>query len=136
MKQETKDLLEDIISAFNERRITGNFPTEKKEAEVKRFNEKQQKIQDFLRSIPDIEKHLTEGGYIQDKNGTPICHGDKVSFCKNIKEKFSTEGFLLWNPDKAMFEIAYDVNEQAFDVINFTEIPRTFVEKVKNEKAL
>ena len=35
---------------------------------------------DFLNSIPEIESHLCNGGYIQDRNGTPCCHGDKVKF--------------------------------------------------------
>lgn len=111
MKQETKELLDYIISAFDERRITGNFPTEKKEAEVKRFNEKQQKIQDFLRSIPDIEKHLTEGGYIQDRNGTPICHGDKVRVYaphEDLSEKPYEQAVLKWDPKLSSFRVIFE----------------------------
>lgn len=32
----------------------------------------------FLDSLPEIESHLCNGGYIQDRNGTPCCHGDEV----------------------------------------------------------
>lgn len=131
MKQETKELLEYIIHKFDYRESLGKCTSKISPAEVQAFNKRQDKIQAFLRSIPDIEKHLTEGGYIQDKNGTPICHGDKVVFVNNLEEKSPREGFLNWNPDRAMFEIAYEVNEQAFAVTNFTEISRIFVEKVE-----
>lgn len=131
MKQETKELLDYIIHKFDSRQYIDDFLTEKEKVASRMFNENQQKIQDFLRSIPDIEKHLTEGGYIQDRNGTPICHGDKVFFVNNLEEKSPTEGLLLWNPDRAMFEITYEINEQAVANTNLTEVPRIFVEKVE-----
>jgi hypothetical protein len=136
MRQETRELLDYIIHKFDYRQPLDKCTSKTSPAEAQVFNERQDKIQAFLRSIPDIEKHLTEGGYIQDKNGTPICHGDKVIFCNNLEEKSPTEGLLLWNPDRAMFEITYELNEQALAVTNLTEVPRTFVEKVKNEKVL
>ena len=131
MKQETKELLDYIIHKFDFRETLGNCTSKILPAEAQFFNRRQNKIQAFLRSIPDIEKHLKEGGYIQDRNGTPICHGDKVLFCNNLEEKSPTEGLLLWNPDRAMFEITYNFNEQALAVTNLTEVPRTFVEKVE-----
>lgn len=136
MKQETRELLDYIIRKFDFRQPLGKCTSKISPTEAQAFNERQDKIQAFLRSIPDIEKHLTEGGYIQDRNGTPICHGDKVIFRKNLEEKFSREGLLLWNPDRAMFEIIYELNEQALAKTNLAEVPRTFVEKVKNEKVL
>jgi hypothetical protein len=81
MRQETKELLDYIIRKFDSRQHIGDFLTEKEKVAARMFNERQDKIQAFLRSIPDIEKHLTEGGYIQDRNGTPICHGDKIKLC-------------------------------------------------------
>lgn len=131
MRQETKELLDYIIRKFNFRQSLDSCPAKVSPAEAQAFNKRQDKIQAFLRSIPEIEKHLTEGGYIQDKNGTPICHGDKVVFRKSIKENFSREGFLLWNPDKAMFVITYKNEEQDFTAIKLTEVPRIFVEKVE-----
>lgn len=131
MKQETKELLDYIIHKFDGRRVIGDFLTEKENVDARRFNEQQDKIQAFLRSIPDIEKHLREGGYIQDRNGTPICHGDKVTFVNNLEEKSPREGFLFWNPDRAMFEITLEINEQSLAVTNLIEIPRMFVEKVE-----
>jgi hypothetical protein len=131
MRQETKELLDYIIHKFDFRESLGRCTSKLSPAEAQAFNERQDKIQAFLRSIPDIEKHLTEGGYIQDKNGTPICHGDKIIFCNNLEEKSPREGFLFWNPDRAMFEITYEINEQTVVNTNLTEISRTFVEKVK-----
>ena len=75
MKQETKEILNWI----------GNHLEQKDDDE---FYEKWKKANDLLfNSLPEIEKHLCLGGYIQDKNGTPCCHEDKVRF------KFSEKGF-------------------------------------------
>jgi hypothetical protein len=112
MRQETRKLLDYIISVFGDRRITGDFPTEEEVESVNRFNEKQSKIQAFLRSIPDIEKHLTEGGYIQDRNGTPICHGDKINVYDADECLSGTykQAVLNWNPRLARFEVIYENN--------------------------
>lgn len=131
MRQETKELLDYIIHKFDFRETLGNCTSKISPAEAQFFNRRQDKIQAFLRSIPDIEKHLKEGGYIQDRNGTPICHGDKVTFVNNLEEKSPREGFLFWNPDRAMFEITLEINKQALAVTNLIEIPRMFVEKVE-----
>ncbi len=44
------------------------------------YNADYQKAMNFLDSLPQIESHLCLGGYIQDKNGAPCCHGDEVNF--------------------------------------------------------
>lgn len=48
----------------------------------------------FLNTLPNIEEKLCLGGYIQDKNGIPCCHGDKVKF--QYDEGFYS-GILTWN---------------------------------------
>ena len=56
----------------------------------------------FLKTLPEIEKKLCFGGYIQDKNGTPCCHGDKIineRIITNEKEK----GVLYWSVDDRRF---------------------------------
>lgn len=134
MKQETKELLDYIISVFDGRRITGSFTVGKQKADVERYNKKQQKVQAFLRSIPDIEKHLTEGGYIQDRNGTPICHGDKVKIClpcvfDDVSKEAYQEGILQWNKNTAQFEVMYENDEQSVVTAALTIIPATVLEK-------
>jgi hypothetical protein len=118
MKQETKELLDYIIRKFDSRQHIGDFLTEKEKVDARRFNENQQKIQDFLRSIPDIEKHLTEGGYIQDRNGTPICHGDKIKLCipcvyDDLSEEAYRHAVLNWNSSVAKFEVIYENDDQS-----------------------
>ena len=65
MKQETKELVRWIKNHIS---VANN-----KGAELYLH-----KAFDFLDSLPDIEKKLCFGGYVQDINGTTCCHGDKV----------------------------------------------------------
>ena len=44
----------------------------------------------LLNLLPEIEKKLCQGGYIQDVNGVPCCNGDK------IKQGHAT-GILCWS---------------------------------------
>ena len=76
MKKETKEILDYLINEHS--KLIGNYDgfTE----QDKKWNERERKIYNFLISIPEIESHLCLGGYIQDKNGTPCCDGDKVKF--------------------------------------------------------
>jgi hypothetical protein len=112
MRQETKELLDYIIHKFDFREPAGKCTSKISPAEAQAFNKRQDKIQAFLRSIPDIEKHLTEGGYIQDRNGTPICHGDKINVY-DAGEGLSwtyKQAVLNWNPRLARFEVIYENN--------------------------
>ena len=84
MKKETKELINWAIDHFQHYKIDihtrkdkFNFGTAGTERE---FNYSQDIIA-FLRKLPEIESHLCRGGYIQDKNGTPCCDGDKILFC-------------------------------------------------------
>ena len=73
----------------------------------------------FLDSLPEIESHLCRGGYIQDKNGTPCCDGDKVIV---VIQNFV--GVLRW-----------DVHDKKFVVMDDTDFPWTLgswdIEKVE-----
>lgn len=73
MKQETKELVDWMKNCFLN--IPVLIPKENLESD---FAERRERAINFLNSIPDIEKKLCFGGYIQDKNGTPCCHGDKI----------------------------------------------------------
>lgn len=82
MKQETKELVEFIKDCVF------RYQTELKRGEVdlgmidgEEEDKTCNKAIAFLNSLPKIESHLTKGGYIQDKNGTPCCDGDKILFC-------------------------------------------------------
>ena len=76
MKKETKELIKWIKEAceafvYQSKDFKENLSRDKTCDEAIKF----------LESIPEIESHLCRGGYIQDKNGTPCCDGDKILFC-------------------------------------------------------
>ena len=118
MKKETKELVEFIKDCVF------RYQTELKRGEVdvgmidgEKENQTCDKAITFLNSLPEIESHLCNGGYIQDSNEIPCCHGDKVRFklshClameKHIKEhgEVST-GTLEWNSHIRAFIIKFD----------------------------
>ena len=93
MKLETKELIDLIKKQIN---LSGECivaqPNE-------HWKEDKTKAMNFLDSLPQIESHLYNGGYIQDKNGTPCCDGDEVVFtycadCINVPKK---KGQLKWS---------------------------------------
>ena len=74
MKQETKELIDWIKKQISIVRCNiGNLSLEY-------WDKDKEKAIEFLDSLQEIESHLCLGGYIQDKNGTPCCHGDKIKF--------------------------------------------------------
>ena len=83
MKQETKELIKWIKGHIT---VASN---EDSELHHKAFN--------FLDSLPDIESHLCKGGYIQDRNGTPCCDGDKVTFEIYGHYMPTMTGILFWS---------------------------------------
>lgn len=98
MKQETKEIVDWIKKQINLAKencinVTWNGNHEYYNADYK-------KAIKFLNSLPQIESRLCKGGYIQDKNGTPCCHGDKVIYDENY------EGILEWDKKNARFIIA------------------------------
>lgn len=92
------------------------------EAFVQRWQQARKKAIKFLNYLPEIESHLCRGGYIQDKNGSPCCNGDKVVFthyadCVNIPKK---KGQLRWSSVYKMFVILENNNEYEFnDIVEF-----------------
>ena len=101
MKQENKELIKWIKSHIS---VTVNDDVEL-----------HHKAFDFLNSLPKIESHLCNGGYIQDRNGTPCCHGDKIKF------KFSEQDFNEHWKDKYAHieygELKFDVNDKKFVIL-------------------
>lgn len=78
MKQETKELIDWIKKQIN--LAKENCIDVVWNGKHECYNADYEKAMDFLDSLPQIESHLCLGGYIQDKNGTLCCHGDKVNF--------------------------------------------------------
>lgn len=81
MKQETKELiswLKEHLSHYRIELATGRVKIGMVAGEKE--EERAFAAIDFLNSLPEIESQLCRGGYIQDKNGTPCCHGDKVVY--------------------------------------------------------
>ena len=76
MKKETKDLVKWIKEQLDFVKNEANKCELRSAWYFDQFN----KAVDFLNSLPEIENHLCRGGYIQDRNGTPCCDGDKVRF--------------------------------------------------------
>ena len=101
MKRKTKELVAYMYDEFNNRiAITrGLSPEQRKSAE--KYNSIRDKIQKFLKSLPEIEEKLCFGGYIQDYNGNPCCHGDKVMY----KNKEYT---LQWSQPYSRFFLKAD----------------------------
>lgn len=134
MRQETKELLDYIIHKFDFRETLGKCTSKISPAEAQAFNKRQDKIQAFLRSIPDIEKHLTEGGYIQDRNGTPICHGDKLKLCipcvyDNLSDEAYRHAVLNWNPRVAKFEVVCENDDQSVVTADLSIFTPQMIEK-------
>ena len=75
MKKETKELIDWIKKQIS---LAGTIVTDVSQPCWQQDRDKAIK---FLDSLPEIESHLCRGGYIQDKNGTPCCDGDKILFC-------------------------------------------------------
>lgn len=94
MKEESRKILDELIREHSSRygRPSGLSDTEYES--IDNYNHHQDKIENFLKSIPQIESHLCLGGYIQDKNGTPCCHGDKVNFQYDVG---FNNGTLIFN---------------------------------------
>ena len=97
MKEETKELVEFIKDCVF------RYQTELKRGEVdvgmidgEEENKTCDKAIKFLDSLPEVESHLCRGGYIQDRNGTPCCDGDKVE----VKDKEYT---LYWSKSDGCF---------------------------------
>ena len=106
MKRKTKELIKWAMSLIADYRVQNmvehsnfrkNTPAaQNSEVEIKNCKD----FAEFLNSLPEIESHLTRGGYIQNKNGTPCCDGDEVKFETILSRTEHYKGNLLWNADK------------------------------------
>ena len=93
MKQETKELI-NWVKIQLLAQTKGNNDE---------FNKKIDKACKFLDSLPVTEHRLCLGGYIQDRNGTPIGHGDTVKvFCDGAIDPYA-EATLNWNAPNHQF---------------------------------
>lgn len=122
MKQETKELINWIKKQINLAKencidIAWNGKHEY-------YNADYEKAMNFLDSLPQIESSLCLGGYIQDKNGTPCCHGDKVNF--QCDEEFYN-GILTFNFTCKCFTIVTENGDVFFWTSDFIK----WFEKVK-----
>ena len=103
MKQETKELVEwlkDHLSHYRNQLAAGQIKVGLATGEKEEKNA--YAAISFLNSLPEIELHLCRGGYIQDKNGTPCCDGDKVK----IKDREYT---LYWSKSDGCFYMRLDI---------------------------
>ena len=83
MKEESRKILDELIREHSSRYAKPSGLSDEEYESIDKYNYHENKIENFLKSIPQIESRLCLGGYIQDKNGTPCCHGDKVNFQYN-----------------------------------------------------
>ena len=113
MKEETREIINDIKDAL---RTTMN-------------SVRYRRAVDFLDSLPEIESKLCHGGYIQDKNGTPCCHGDIVKFEfedkayeENWKRKYQkvVKGRLDFSTETKNFVILFGKDVNGYDWIDWT----------------
>lgn len=123
MKKETKELLEWIKKQIS---LAGTIVTD---VSQKYWQDDKLKAINFLDSLPEIESHLCNGGYVQDRNGTPCCHGDKVRFKfvekwyeDNFKEKYTPimDGILKFCGDTKSFYIRFGPDHNGYDWLDWT----------------
>lgn len=110
MKQETKELIDWIKKQIN---IAKTDHIDKAwNGQHEHYNKDYEKALSFLDSLPEIESHLCRGGYIQDRNGTPCCDGNKVKFCVGEEKR---NGTLLWNDKHACFNIVEFISPEVIE---------------------
>ena len=123
MKQETKELIDWIKKQIS---ISETVVTDISQLN---WQKDQQKALDFLDSLPEIENKLCFGGYIQDRNGTPCCHGDKVKFKfvekwyeENFKDRYTLvmDGLLQYCKETKSFYIQFGPYHEGWDWLDWT----------------
>ncbi len=122
MKQETKELIDWIKKQIN---LCGECLVAQPEGHWK---EDKEKAFSFLDSLPEIENKLCFGGYIQDRNGTPCCHGNKIKFefskkdfCEHWKDRYAPieNGELRYCVEDKRFVILFGEDVNGFDWIDW-----------------
>jgi len=94
MKQETKELVNWIKKQIS---LAGTIVTDVSQP---CWQQDRDKAIEFLDSLPVAEHRLCLGGYIQDKNGTPCCDGDKI-----VQKVIDDDeiGILYWSKSDSRF---------------------------------
>lgn len=108
MKEETKKNINWALEHFNHYKIRIHIKPKDYGLGPKGVEQESKFTSDFinfLHTLPEIESHLCRGGYIQDKNGTPCCDGDKVILNLGFGNK---EGILRWDNLQGSFAIWID----------------------------
>ena len=112
MKKETKELIDWIKKQIS---LAGTIVTD---ASQPYWQQDRDKAIKFLDSLPVTEHRLCLGGYIQDRNGTPIGHGDTVKvFCDGAIEPYD-KATLNWNAPNHQFYLIkkkFGTPEWSFD---------------------
>ena len=80
MTEENKRILNELIREHSNRYSKPSGLSDKEYELIDTYNDHEDKICEFLKSIPQIESRLCLGGFIQDRNGMPCCDGDEVNF--------------------------------------------------------
>lgn len=128
MKKETKALIEWIEAQIKIAAKLDNSYLITPSAIIK-HKSLEEDSERFLDSLPEIESHLCRGGYIQDKNATPCCDGDKVRFEfedktyeENWKDKYSRImiGVLQFSVETKSFCIIFGPENYGYDWIDWT----------------
>ena len=123
MKKETKELINWIKKQIS---LAGTIVTD---VSQKYWQDDKLKAINFLDSLPEIESHLCNGGYIQDRNGIACCHGAKVRFKfvekwyeVNFKEKYPQimDGILKFCGDTKSFYIEFGPDHNRYDWFDWT----------------
>ena len=127
MKGETKKLIKWAEEHFNHYQIEICTKPDKYGLDPKGVEQEDRFIMDFvnfLHTLPEIESKLCHGGYIQDRNGTPCCHGDKVKFifddCIDDR-RFEMFGQLAWHFKRGQFFILTNSNDYELDSLKWFE---------------
>lgn len=132
MKGETKKLIKWAEEHFNHYQIEICTKPDKYGLGPKGVEQEDRFIMDFvnfLHTLPEIESKLCHGGYIQDKNGTPCCHGDIVKFEfedkayeENWKRKYQKviKGRLDFSTETKNFVILFGKDNNGYDWIDWT----------------
>ena len=115
MKEETKELVEWIIARLK------SLKQEALESgtEISDLPPQYEQAFAFLDSLPEIESHLCRGGYIQDKNGTPCCDGDKIM--QKVADK-NEVGTLYWSMQDRCF---YFKSDTELHIVNYSFVKVT-----------
>lgn len=92
MKKETKEAVDYVIKDLTESVDGGAY--------IDGYDAKVREVIELLKRLPELEKNLTLGGFVRDRDGMPVKHGDKVLYERDGEEKVGAAYFdtdnLYW----------------------------------------